>query len=456
MEIARGYRNKIAELFNEAGEIQLKIRAEGSHPCDFCCFGLDANDKLSDDRYMIFYNQLEAPQQEISCRLGTNEAVYSIFLSRLPNTIEKLVFTLSGDDDVLVSAFQSFEFELSQGAQTLHTVLGGAEFRLEKAIIAFEIYKKQGLWRMNYVARGYNGGLSKLLAEFGGEEIAEEEAVPMQDSRGSLAKTADELTQDVMKKVSLAKDKEKLEHHVVSLSKCVVDLRKESGVDLGAVRAKVSVVLDYSYSMTKLYQDGTVQNTINRLVPLGLTFDDNASIDVYLFTHSFRKLQDLTLQNYETYVKQVISKSGFTMGSTHYAPVLKAIIEGDSHVEVNYKEEKTLFFFNKKTPYRETIETQALVDDGDPTFVLFITDGDNFDKDETNRMIKKSSPMNVFIQFIGIGRDNFSYLMQLDDLQGRQRDNTGFSKMRDLNQVDDKTLYMAVLEQFSLWLKGAQ
>ena len=64
--------------------------------------------------------------------------------------------------------------------------------------------------------------------------------------------------------------------------------------------------------------------------------------------------------------------------------------------------------------------------------------------------------MNVFIQFIGIGEERFTYLRQLDDMSGRKRDNTGFSAMRDLNNVSDEKLYNNVLEQFSQWLRGLQ
>lgn len=249
----------------------------------------------------------------------------------------------------------------------------------------------------------------------------------------------------MMGKISLSKDKVNLEKHVVSLSKCVVDLSKKSGVDLGSTSAKVVVVLDYSGSMTNLYSNGTVQKTINRLVPLGLTFDDNGSIDVYLFQNDYRKLPDLNLTNYENYVKNIVNTSGYSMGGTCYAPVLKAIIEGSS-----YKKGGFLGFGAK------TVTTKALVDDGDPTFILFITDGENADKPAADKIIKKSSNMNVFIQFIGIGNEQFKYLIALDDMPGRTHDNTGFSKMKDLDNASDNELYTNVLEQFSGWLNGLQ
>lgn len=248
-----------------------------------------------------------------------------------------------------------------------------------------------------------------------------------------------------MGKISLSKDKVNLEKHVVNLSKCIVSLSKKSGIDLGSARAKVVVVLDYSGSMSRLYSNGTVQHTISRLVPLGLTFDDNGSIDVYLFQNDYRKIADLNLSNYENYVTGVVEASGYSMGGTSYAPVLRAIIEGSSYKQGGF------LGFNRKT-----VTIESIVDDGDATFILFITDGENADKDETNKIIKKSSGMNVFIQFIGIGKQRFKYLEKLDDMPGRRRDNTGFSKMEDLDKADDNELYTNVLGQFSRWLKGMQ
>lgn len=251
-----------------------------------------------------------------------------------------------------------------------------------------------------------------------------------------LKKNQEELTQEVMGKISLKKDKVNLEKHVVNLSKTVVNLSQKSGVDLGIVSAKVVVVLDYSASMSEAYKKGVVQRTINRLVPLGLTFDDNGSIDVYLFSDEYKKMEDLNLSNYETYVNKVILESGFEMKGTSYAPVLSAILNA------NTRENNGLFsFFRKKKS---------------PVFVLFITDGENFDKSDSDTVIRDSSKMDVFIQFIGIGYDEFRYLRELDNMPGRKRDNTGFSKMVLLDNVDDNELYTNVLEQFSRWIKGLQ
>ena len=494
MIFTRGMRDKIANHADPSGEIIVNMSIAGNSVYDFCCFGVDSADKLSDDRYMIFYNQTVSPNGEIRYNASSNSASFALHLANLPAAINKLVFTASIDGNGVMGDITQHKFTISQnGAEKITLDLSGRDFHQEKAIISAEIYRK-GEWRINAIASGFNGGLPVLLKKYGGEEdtgtppaapiapiasaataaTAATAAMAVQHApvapvapvspgvqpapiasaapavqpapKGNnggvvLRKNEEELTKEVMNKISLSKDKANLEKHVVSLSKCVVDLSKKSGIDLGSTRAKVVVALDFSGSMSRLYKDGTVQRTINRLVPLGLTFDDNGSIDVYLFHHEYMKMDDLNLSNYEAYVTNVVMNAGYKMGGTNYAPVLKAIIEGD---------------IKRKSFFSRAEIVQPIVDNISPTFILFITDGANADRANTNDIIKRSSSMNVFIQFIGIGLEQFDYLRRLDNLPGRVRDNTGFSKMESLDKASDNVLYTNVLEQFSLWLKGMQ
>ena len=447
MELLRGMRDRLDKYVDINSEICVNMSTMGSAVYDFCCFGIDKEGKLSDDRYMIFYNQLVSPADEIRFVLGSNSSEFRIQLAKLPMSIDKLVFTVSIDGNGTMGQITKHNFQLSQNNVTeMEMELLGTDFNMEKAIISVELYRKDG-WRIAAAAKGFNGGLSALLKSFGGEEISSSvsDTNCISASQKQESKTEDELTQKVMGKISLSKDKVNLEKHVVNLSKCIVDLGKKSGVALGSTKARVVVVLDYSGSMSRLYLQGTVQHTINRLVPLGLTFDDNGSIDIYLFQNDFIKLTDLTLSNYENYVRDIILTSGYRMGGTSYAPVLRAIIEGKICQRIGF------LGFNTE------IKTEnAIVNDKETTFILFITDGENCDREETNRIIKKSSDMNVFIQFIGIGNEKFKYLKSLDEMSGRIRDNTGFAKMEDLDKADDKELYTNVLDQFAKWLKGLQ
>ena len=265
-----------------------------------------------------------------------------------------------------------------------------------------------------------------------------------------------QLTDKVMSKINLSKDKVNLEKHVISLSKSVIDLSKKSNVDLGNTTAQVVVILDYSGSMSGLYRNGTVQQTLNRLVPLGLTFDDNGAVDVFLFQNDFRETATMTLANYADYVDAVIDKAGYSMGGTCYAPVLEAVING---ANVAYNEVETVKGFlgiKKQKTVTKLKHQPGLVNDSVPTYILFITDGANSDETATTKLLKDVCTKNVFIQFVGIGNESFRYLEQLDTLSGRARDNTGFCRMTDLNAVSDDLLYTKVLEEFANWLKGKQ
>lgn len=251
----------------------------------------------------------------------------------------------------------------------------------------------------------------------------------------NLTKTEEQLTNEVMGKINLSKDKDKLGDTVVNLSKTIINLSKKADVDLGVTKAQVVVVMDYSGSMRNMYKDGTVQGVIDKMLPLGLTFDDNGEVEVFRFDSGFKQFESLNINNYDGYVDKVLFDGH--MGGTEYAPVL-------NEIKQQYLTDKKGFLgFGKKTSKADT----------NPVFVIFVTDGDNSDKGDTNKIIRELSSMNCFVQFVGVGTASMSYLEKLDDLDGRDCDNTGFVRFKDIAKVDSSELYTKVLEQFADWLK---
>lgn len=171
MDLKRGMRDKLDKYINLNQPVEAVMNINGYDDYDFCCFGVDINDKLSDDRYMIFYNQPSSPQNEITYSNSGSSAVFRINLTSLPANINKLVFTVSIDGSSTMRDINSHTFSLNQnGSNLINLQLSGADFQQEKAIITVEIYRKD-TWRINAVARGFNGGLGDLLRAFGGEEI---------------------------------------------------------------------------------------------------------------------------------------------------------------------------------------------------------------------------------------------------------------------------------------------
>ncbi|NOS89613.1 MAG: tellurium resistance protein, partial [Methylococcaceae bacterium] len=62
----KGQRVKIADITNSTTiEVSLNISFSVSKVIDFSCFGVDQSNKLSDDRYFIFYNQKQSPDNAL-------------------------------------------------------------------------------------------------------------------------------------------------------------------------------------------------------------------------------------------------------------------------------------------------------------------------------------------------------------------------------------------------------
>jgi tellurite resistance protein TerA len=188
--LERGQKTKLSEL--ECGsvfDVKVALRINGGS-LDLSCFGLDAADKLSDDRYMIFYNQLSSPESAIRLNLTGDGAVFEVNLDALPVSINKLVFTGAIDGNGTMRELASGSLNLGHAASF---GLSGSDFADEKAIIIGELYRRDGSWRFGAVGQGFNGGLSALLSHFGGSESS------------APASAAPAATLPESKKVSLSK-----------------------------------------------------------------------------------------------------------------------------------------------------------------------------------------------------------------------------------------------------------
>lgn len=206
-------------------------------------------------------------------------------------------------------------------------------------------------------------------------------------------------------------------------------------------KAEVVLVLDYSGSMSSLYRNGTVQDVVERILPIGLSFDDNQEVDIYIFHDEFYKLsENVTMKNVNGYVQDKVINGGYSMGGTKYAPSLKDIYNRYAKTSGGF-----LGLGKKESQKRQY-----------PVYVIFITDGENNDESETDKIVKELSQHGIFIQFVGIGDSSFSYLKRLDMLQGRLLDNASFFKVSDIAKETDANLYNKLMAEFPTWTHQAR
>jgi vWA found in TerF C terminus len=225
--------------------------------------------------------------------------------------------------------------------------------------------------------------------------------------------------------ISLAKIEERKQN--------VISLKKDKGIE--GQKAQVVLCLDFSGSMRSLYQSGIVQETLERILPLGLAFDDNGEVDFYLFESGIRKMpSNITLGNIDGYINEKVMNK-YDMGGTNYAPAINAIVE-------EFAETSKSGFFGGSKPKQLDL----------PVYVIFITDGENSDRSQAEKAMIEASKHGIFFQFIGIGNSSFSFLEKLDDMPGRVIDNADFFTVRDLKNTTDEDLYKKLMTEFPEWI----
>lgn len=197
-EFQRGHKAKISDL-TAGTDLYVGVQISGPGlTFDISCFGLDADEQLSDDRYFIFFNQPKSPEDSIQllgAQAGDTES-FRVTLDRIPSQIQKLSFTATIDGDGQMSQIAPGCLRIVAGGEEVARYpFDGSEFSTERAVMVGDLYLKD-VWRFAAVGQGFDGGLDALLKNFGGE-VAEEEpesspqaAVPAQSQAPAFAPPA--------------------------------------------------------------------------------------------------------------------------------------------------------------------------------------------------------------------------------------------------------------------------
>jgi len=466
MIVKRGTRGKLAKYFDVSRPLTVTLKIDGRATYDFCCFGVDADNKLSDDRYMIFYNQLTSPNAEIVGAQIPDGMKFTIKLAALPEKIQKLVFTASIDGAGVMNEISSHEISLGD---KISAAFSGSDFANEKAVISLAIYRKNG-WRFKIVARGFDGGLDKLLNFYGGEQSDDNEnssttetltppekvstptvpPLPEKISSATVQPPSEKISTPTVppsptEKVSVTKktstlpsekilattQKVSLEKKIASFAPKLISFVKPLIVELErnellTITARVALVMDMSGSMAPSYGDGTVQKIINKILPVAVQFDDDGELDFWFFGKTCEHRPAVNLQNYTKAVPPDWFDRMKNLGYVNNEPVvMREIVEKYRTSEI-------------------------------PAYIIFVTDGDVHHEAEIKGTLAQASFTPIFWQFVGVRGKNYGVLEELDTMQGRFVDNANFFALDNFNTVTNEEFYSRLLAEFPLWLRAAE
>lgn len=190
-EFQRGHKARISDL-TAGTDLYVGVQIAGPGlSFDISCFGLDADERLSDDRYFVFFNQPTSPEESIQllgAQAGDTES-FRVTLDRIPPQIQKLAFTATLDGAGQMSQVGPGYLRIVAGGEEVARYsFDGSEFSTERAVMLGDFYLKD-VWRFAAVGQGFDGGLEALLKNFGGE-VMEEEAPAAPEPQPSQAGSA--------------------------------------------------------------------------------------------------------------------------------------------------------------------------------------------------------------------------------------------------------------------------
>ena len=162
-------------------------RYDGGYDFDLdpSVFLLGSNGKLLRDEDFVFYNNLNGRDGAV-VHTGDNltgdgdgdDEVIMIDFTKIPEEITKIAVVVTiYDADVRRQNFGQVDnayIRLAKLADEFDTVGTPIlrfdlteEFSVETALVVAEIYKRNGEWKFNAVAAGYEGGLEAICRSFG-------------------------------------------------------------------------------------------------------------------------------------------------------------------------------------------------------------------------------------------------------------------------------------------------
>lgn len=137
-------------------------------PADLSALLVGANGKVRSDADFVFYNQPTGPGVRLVPGAAGQAPAVEIDLAQVPADIEQVRVVITLDDTS--SSFGRFAPPTatvgdSSGTPLFEYVIDGLAD--ESVVIALEVYRRQGAWKVRAVGQGYSGGFAALVTDHG-------------------------------------------------------------------------------------------------------------------------------------------------------------------------------------------------------------------------------------------------------------------------------------------------
>ncbi|MEV0732134.1 TerD family protein [Polymorphospora sp. NPDC050346] len=158
---------------------RLRVTVETPGPADLSALLLTDSGRVRTDADFVFYNQPDGPGASCRPAAGGRPACVEVDLAAVPAEVGKVLVAVSVDGSApALGAGPAPVAGIAgaDGAVMATFVVTGLD--TERAVIAWEIYRRAGAWKIRAVGQGYAGGLAELAAVCG-VDVDEEPAPAM-------------------------------------------------------------------------------------------------------------------------------------------------------------------------------------------------------------------------------------------------------------------------------------
>ncbi|MFB6397569.1 TerD family protein, partial [Polymorphospora sp. 2-325] len=147
---------------------QVRVVVEVACPTDLSALLVAANGKVRSDADFVFYNQPNGPG--VSCRQPSPGQPWevSVDTGAVPADVDKVRIVVSVDGQgqrfgqVAPPTARVYD---AAGAELVNYAVTG--LATESIVIALELYRRAGAWKVRAVGQGYAGGLADLIQDHG-------------------------------------------------------------------------------------------------------------------------------------------------------------------------------------------------------------------------------------------------------------------------------------------------
>lgn len=169
MQLQRGQKLQLQQLGVKT-DLMIEVQLNANFEIDLSCFGLDEQQKLKNEDYMVFYNQPRNPDGSVEWQANQKQFVFKLNQANLSQAQRFMICAAIDHPTATMSQITNGKILIKDNSQNLLATfdLDAKLFAQEKAVMLSEIYFKD-VWRLGIVAQGFNGGLDALVEHFGGE-----------------------------------------------------------------------------------------------------------------------------------------------------------------------------------------------------------------------------------------------------------------------------------------------